>query len=82
MLVFIETIIILTILIYLYKLIFKNVQNPLRIPMPLAIAILIVGFLVLPSPIKALMVVILIVANIVYVINKNRSQINDSAKTI
>lgn len=82
MLVFIETIIILTILIYLYKLVFKNVQNPLRIPMPLAIAILIVGFLVLPSPIKALMVVILIVANIVYVINKNRSQINDSAKTI
>ncbi len=50
--------------------------------MPLAIAILIVGFLVLPSPIKALMVVILIVAYIVYVINKNRSQINDSAKTI
>jgi hypothetical protein len=28
------------------------------------------------------MVVILIVANIVYVINNNRSQINDSAKTI
>ena len=82
MLVFIETIIILTILIYLYKLIFKNAQNPLRMPMPLAIAILIVGFLVLPSPIKALMVVILIVAYIVYVINKNRNQINDSAKTI
>lgn len=82
MLVFIETIIILTILIYLYKLIFKNARNPLGIPMPLAIAILIVGFLVLPSPIKALMVVILIVAYIVYVINKNRSQINDSAKTI
>lgn len=82
MLIFIETIIILNILFYLYKLIFKNVQNPLRIPMPLAIAILIVGFFVLPSPIKALMVVILIVAYIVYVINKNRSQINDSTKTI
>lgn len=82
MLVFIETIIILSILFYLYKLVFKNARNPLGIPMPLAIAILIVGFLVLPSPIKALMVVILIVAYIVYVINKNRSQINDSAKTI
>lgn len=82
MLIFIETIIILTILFYLYKLVFKNIQNPLGIPMPLAIAILIVGFLVLPSPIKALMVVILIVAYIVYVINKNRSQTNDPTTTI
>lgn len=38
-------------------------------------------FLVLPSPIKALMVVILIVAYIVYVINKKRKTKYDPTPT-
>lgn len=82
MLIFIETIIILTILFYLYKLVFKNIRNPLGIPKPLAISILAVGFMVLPAPIKALMVVILIVAYIAHVINMSRSQTNDPTTTI
>ena len=80
MLIFLETIIVLAVLFYLYKLVFKNIQNPLGIPKPLAVGILMVGFFVLPAPIKALMVVILIVALIVHLINKNRSQTNDTDK--
>lgn len=73
MLIFIETVIVLAVLFYLYKLVFKNMQNPLGIPKSLSIGILVVGFLVLPTPIKILMVMILIVALIVHLINKNRS---------
>ncbi len=80
MLIFLETIIVLAILFYLYKLVFKNIQNPIGIPKPLAVGILIVGFLVLPPPIKALIIIILIVAFIVHLINKNRSQYNDTIK--
>lgn len=62
MLIFLETIIVLTILFYLYKLVFKDIQNPLGIPKPLAIGILIVGFLMLPAPIKATMIIIVLIA--------------------
>lgn len=62
MLIFLETIIVLTVLFYLYKLVFKNIQNPLGIPKPLALAILIIGFLALPAPIKAMLIIIAITA--------------------
>ncbi|MBD3841365.1 MAG: hypothetical protein IE909_05685 [Campylobacterales bacterium] len=46
----------------MYKLVFKNIQNLLGIPKPLALAILIIGFLVLPTPIKTMLIVIAITA--------------------
>lgn len=65
MLIFLETIIVLAVLFYFYKLVFKDIQNPLGILKPLAIGILIVGFLMLPAPIKAFIVVILTVVYVV-----------------
>ncbi|MCX6076296.1 MAG: hypothetical protein NTW78_05330 [Campylobacterales bacterium] len=70
MLILIETIIIVTILYYLSKIVFKNESDTSMIPKSLAIAILIVGVLVLPPPIKAMIIVILIIAFVANTINK------------
>lgn len=76
---FIETVIILIVLIYFYRLIFKNVFNPLKISKPLAVGILIVGFLVLPITMKILMIIILAIA---YIVNKNKIMKYDPTTTI
>lgn len=79
MMLFIETVIILIVLIYFYRLIFKNVFNPLKISKPLAVGILIVGFLVLPITMKILMIIILAIA---YIVNKNKIMKYDPTTTI
>lgn len=66
MLIFLESIIVLAVLFYLYKLVFNNIQNPLGTPKPLITGILIVGFLVSPVPIKAMMIIIVLIAFIVW----------------
>lgn len=82
MLILIETLIILALLLYLYKLAFTKAENHLKIPKPLAIVVFIVGFLVLPASIKALIVIILIVTYIVYQVDKSRSSQDDTTITI
>ncbi len=62
MIIFIETIIVLFLLYYFYKIAFKNMDNILGIPKSLALAILIVGFLFLPPTIQATLVIIFIVS--------------------
>lgn len=66
MLIFLESIIVLAVLFYLYKLVSNNIQNPLGTPKPLITGILIVGFLVSPVPLKAMMIIIVLIAFIIW----------------
>ncbi len=55
---FIETLIVLLVLRYVYGVIFGGENNPLKLSRPFGIAIFVVAFLVLPPAIKAMMLVI------------------------
>lgn len=60
MLIFLETIVILFLFYILFRYIF--ITHALNIPKPIAVAILIIGFLVLPAPIKTMLVILAISA--------------------
>ena len=62
MIILLEALLFFAILYYFYSIAFKNTVNPLGISKPVAIAILIVGFLILPVPIKGLILIIAILA--------------------
>ena len=60
MLVFLETLAVLCIFYIIFRYVF--VIHTINIPKPIAIAILVIGFLVLPAPIKAMLIIIAITA--------------------
>lgn len=77
MLIFLETIAVLFIFYIIFRYIF--VIHAINIPKPIALAILIVGFLVLPAPIKAILIIIAITAFAVWLaffveFNSNQSR--------
>lgn len=71
MIIFIEAMIVLAILYFVYRSIFTK-NNPLGISKLFGITILLVGVFILPPPVKALIVVIVIL----YFIIKKTSQKN------
>lgn len=62
MILFILSIVLLSFIYYFYKVAFGDIHNPLGVPKPLALAIVIVGFLVLPPPAKAMLVIMLVLS--------------------
>lgn len=60
MLIFLETIAVLFLFYIIFRYVF--VIHAINIPKPIAIVILVIGFLVLPAPIKAMLIIIAITA--------------------
>lgn len=78
MLIFIETIAVLFIFYVILRYVF--IIHAINIPKPIALVILIVGFLVLPAPIKAMLLIIAIIAFVVWLAfyieyNSNQSKL-------